>query len=97
MLSCTRLPVLPILLAMLLSACSGEEMEYYGIIKSMPEDGVGTWRIGSRDFEVDRWVDIEEDEGEIMVGRCVEVDLEGDEVEEIETKAMHRCLYPDNR
>jgi uncharacterized protein (TIGR03437 family) len=49
-------------------------VSFYGRVETIPESGLlGIWRIGSRSVIVDSSTDIDDDEGPIEVGTCVEV------------------------
>jgi hypothetical protein len=65
--------------------------EFYGILETRPEGKVGTWVIGGREVAVTEKTKLEEDEGPLAVGACVEVEYEGGLVEEIESEEMSKC------
>ena len=65
--------------------------ELYGTVQQMPENGIGTWVIGGQKVVVTEQTEIEEDEGRIRVGTCVEVEYEGKIVDEIERKPIGKC------
>ncbi|MBP1150302.1 MULTISPECIES: DUF5666 domain-containing protein [Methylocaldum] len=65
--------------------------EFYGTIEKRPEGKVGTWMIGGREVVVTEKTKLEEDDGPLVVGACVEVEYEGGSVEEIETEKPGKC------
>jgi hypothetical protein len=68
-----------------------DDNEFSGTVERMPESGVGTWVIGGRKLTATEQTEIEQDEGPVRVGTCVEVDYEGNKVEEIERKPTDKC------
>jgi hypothetical protein len=84
----------------LLAACTASllvpvighaDQEFYGKLESRPDGKTGAWTVGGRQFDVTPATDVEEDHGLLKVGNCVEVEFEGNMVEEIESKPMSRC------
>lgn len=68
------------------------EEEFYGVIESRPEGtNVGTWVISGRTLEVTKAAEIEQKHGPLVVGACVEVEIEDGVVEEIESKKKEKC------
>ena len=65
--------------------------DFYGVIESRPEGKVGTWIVGGRSVEVTESVELDTDRGPLIVGACVEVDIDGGVVEEIETERPEKC------
>jgi hypothetical protein len=65
--------------------------EFYGTLEKRPEGKVGTWIIGGREVAVTEKTKLEEDDGPLVVGACVEVEYEGGSVEEIETEEQGKC------
>ena len=65
--------------------------ELYGMVQQMPENRIGAWVIGGQRVVVTERTQIEEDDGRIRVGTCVEVEYEGKIVEEIEHKPIGKC------
>ena len=65
--------------------------EFYGILESRPEGKVGTWTIGGRQVAVTEQTKLEEGDGPLVVGACVEVEYKGDTVKEIETEESYKC------
>src|SRR5690606_12944776 len=49
--------------------------EFYGILESRPEGKVGNWVIGGRQVAVTEKTKLEEDDGPLVVGACVEVEF----------------------
>ncbi len=83
--------ILPAALAMLITACSDNEVEYTGILDHRPEGKDGMWVIDGKSFSVTDAVDLDEDHGPITAGACVELDMEDGEVKEIESEEMKKC------
>lgn len=68
------------------------EEEFYGVIESRPEGtNVGTWVVSGRKLEVTNATELEQKHGPLVVGACVEVEIEGGVVEEIESKKKDKC------
>ena len=67
------------------------EVEYTGILDHRPEGKDGMWVIDGKSFSVTEDVDLDEDEGPIAVGGCVEIEMEEGDVTEIESVAMEKC------
>ncbi|MGX2038862.1 DUF5666 domain-containing protein [Methylocaldum sp. MU1018] len=65
--------------------------EFYGILEKRPEGKVGTWMIGGREVQVTETTKLEEDDGPLAVGACVQVEYEGGSVEEIESEEPGKC------
>ena len=83
--------ILPAALAVLITACSDNEVEYTGILDHRPEGKDGMWVIDGKSFSVSGEVDLDEDHGPLKAGACVELEMEDGEVKEIETKEMDKC------
>ena len=84
-------PALLLLLAGTLLSCADNEVEYTGILDHRPEGKDGMWVIDGKSFSVTEDVDLDEDEGPIAVGACVEIEMEEGDVTEIESVAMEKC------
>ena len=65
--------------------------DFYGILEARPEGVGGTWLIGGRGFEVYPDTQWSVDDGPLIPGACVSVDIEGGRVVEIETEAAADC------
>jgi hypothetical protein len=65
--------------------------DFHGIIEKRPEGNVGTWIVGGRPIEVTERTDLEEDNGPLKTGACVEVDIDDGEVEKIESEPARKC------
>lgn len=65
--------------------------EFYGIIDSRPESKVGTWVVSGRSIEVTEDAELDEDNGPLRVGACVEVEIDDGQVEEIESESPKKC------
>jgi hypothetical protein len=77
--------------ALVIPMSSHADDEFYGIIESRPEGKAGTWVIGGRQVTVTDKTKLEEDHGPLVVGACVEVEHEGNVVEEIESEKKSKC------
>jgi hypothetical protein len=71
------------------NAQAGEE--FYGILEKRPEGKVGTWMVGGREVQVTEKTKLEEDDGPLTVGACVQVEYEGRAVEEVESEEPSKC------
>ncbi|MCB5190841.1 DUF5666 domain-containing protein [Methylobacillus arboreus] len=67
------------------------EEEFYGVIESRPQTDVGTWVVSGRQLNVTKDTELEQKHGPLVVGACVEVEIEDGLVEEIETKKKEKC------
>ncbi len=84
--------VLGILLIMgLLAGCSDDEVEITGIIELRPVSAQGTWIIDGVKYRVPKKVELDDEKGPLGIGACVEIELEGGVVKEIETKDPDEC------
>lgn len=83
--------ILPTALALLISACSDNEVEYTGILDHRPEGKDGMWVIDGKSFSVTNEVELDEDHGAITVGACVGLEMEDGDVEEIESMKPEEC------
>ena len=88
----TRIALLAVCTASLLFPAIGHaDEEFYGKLESRPDSKAGTWTVGGRQFNATATTDVEEVHGLLKVGSCIEVEFEGNVVEEIESKPMARC------
>lgn len=83
--------ILPAALAVLISACSDNEVEYTGILDHRPEGKDGMWVIEGKSFSVTNEVELDEDHGPITVGACIGLEMEDGDVEEIESMKPEEC------
>ena len=83
--------ILPAFLAILITACADNEVEYTGILDHRPEGKDGMWVIDGKSFSVTDEVELDEDHGPITAGTCVELEMEDGEVREIESEDMEKC------
>ena len=65
--------------------------DFYGTIESRPEGKVGTWVIGGRSVEVTKSTELDDDNGPLTIGACVEVDIDDGKVDEIESEPAEKC------
>ena len=66
--------------------------DYYGIVQEKPKEGkVGPWVIGSSSFLADSRTEIDEANGELLIGSCAKVKEREDRVHEIESEPMRSC------
>jgi hypothetical protein len=83
--------ILPAVLAILITACADNEVEYYGILDHRPEGKDGMWVIDGKSFSVTEEVELDEDHGPIEAGTCVELEMEDGDVKEIESAEPEKC------
>ena len=72
-----------------LSSLADDDFE--GIIEYIPNGRIGTWVVGSREVVVTEATELEEDDGPLVIGACVEVDYDDGRVEEIEREDLDEC------
>jgi hypothetical protein len=77
--------------ALLLPLSSQAGDEFYGIIEKRPEGKVGSWMIGGKQVAATDKTKLEEEHGPLAVGACVEVEVEDEIVEEIESAKKEHC------
>ena len=65
--------------------------EFYGVIESLPENKIGTWIVGGRSFNVMESTELDEDHGPLIVGACVDVEIDDGVVEAIESEPLDKC------
>lgn len=65
--------------------------EFYGVVESRPKTDVGQWVVGGRKLDVTKDTELEEEHGPLVVGACVEVEIEDGLVHEIESKKKEKC------
>jgi hypothetical protein len=65
--------------------------DWYGVIESRPEGKVGKWTVGGRTLDVTDKTDIDQDHGALLKGTCVEVEIDDEVVEEIESEPPDKC------
>jgi len=66
--------------------------DFYGIVESRPVGTAGTWVVGGRTVTATENTELDEDHGSSFdVGACVEVEMEDDMVEEIESESPGKC------
>jgi hypothetical protein len=67
------------------------EDEFHGLVEKRPEGAAGVWIIGGREVAVTERTKLEEDDGPLAVGTCVEVEYQGGSVKEIESEDPAEC------
>jgi hypothetical protein len=72
-------------------ACSDDEVEYRGILENRPVGKVGVWVIDGQPYAVSKKAELDEENGPLGIGACVEIELDGKIVKEIETKEPDEC------
>lgn len=82
---------LPALSIGLLAACSENTIEYTGLLEHRPEGKDGMWVISGRSFSVTQEVELDEDNGALTVGACVELEMQDSDVKEIESTDIAKC------
>ena len=65
--------------------------DFNGRIESRPENGLGAWVIGGRTIYTTERTKLDDHDGPLEVGACVEVDISQGWVTEIERDADWRC------
>jgi hypothetical protein len=65
--------------------------DFNGKIESRPADGMGAWVIGGRTIYATEKTKLDESDGPLEVGACVEVDISQGWVQEIERDSDWRC------
>jgi len=69
--------------------------DFYGIVESRPVGTAGTWVVGGRTVKATENTELDEDHGSsFAVGTCVEVEMEDDLVEKIESESPSKCEKP---
>ncbi len=72
-------------------ACSDDEVEHMGILENRPVGKVGVWVIDGQPYAVSKKAELDEENGPLGIGACVEIELDGKIVKEIETKDPDDC------
>ena len=72
-------------------ACSDDEVEYTGILENRPVGQVGVWVIDGQPYAVSKKAELDEENGPLGIGACVEIELDGKIVKEIETVDPEDC------
>ncbi|MFO1419014.1 MAG: DUF5666 domain-containing protein [Methylotetracoccus sp.] len=75
---------LPVLLLLAPAAMADEE--FYGRLESRPTGKAGTWVVGGRQLAVTDNTRLDEDDGPLVVGACVEVEYANGAIKEIESE-----------
>jgi hypothetical protein len=65
--------------------------DFSGLIESRPDDGMGVWIIGGRRIYATERTKLDDHDGPLEVGACVEVDIHNGWVTEIERDAEWKC------
>ncbi len=78
------------MLMSLLASCS-DDFERTGILESRPGGSAGTWVIDGESYHANSDVELDDDDGPLEVGACVEIEGEDEELEEVETTEMSDC------
>lgn len=68
-----------------------DEDDYHGIIYQRPDEKVGAWTIGDKTFNIVESTRLDEEDGPLAVGQCVEVEFDNNSLTEIETASQDRC------
>jgi hypothetical protein len=67
------------------------EDEFYGVVESHPDNRLGIWIVGKRSVEVTEDTEFEEENGPVIIGVCVEVEVEDGIAEEIDSEPEEKC------
>lgn len=81
----------PVLVIGLFSANALAFDDFNGLIESRPDDGMGAWVIGGRTIYATERTKLDNHDGPLEVGACVEVDINNGWVTEIERDAEWKC------
>ena len=65
--------------------------EFYGTVESRPTENPGIWVVSGQQVEVTSNTKIDNDNGPLVVGACVEVEHKKGVVKEIETAKPSKC------
>ena len=84
-------PALIIFLTGLSASCSDNEVEQTGILDHRPEGKDGMWVIDGISYSVTEDVELDEDNGPLTAGACVELEMKDGDVTEIESESMEKC------
>lgn len=76
---------------LLMSGSAFADEEFYGRIDSRPETNPGIWVISGQQVEVTDKTKIDNDNGPLVVGSCVEVEHKKGVVKEIESAKPAKC------
>lgn len=88
--------LLIIYLSLLVSSCSDNEIEYKGILQNRPVGKVGVWVIDGQPYRVSKHAELDDEDGPLGIGACVEVELDGKVVKKIETEDPEDCAKGSN-
>lgn len=73
------------------SSVAFADEEFYGTVESRPTENPGIWVISGQQVEVTDKTEIENDNGPLVVGSCVEVEHKKGVAKEIESAKPSRC------
>jgi len=76
---------------LLLSNAAFADEEFYGTVDSRPTENSGIWVISGQQVEVTDKTDIDNDNGPLVVGSCVEVEHKKGVVKEIDSAKPSKC------
>jgi hypothetical protein len=65
--------------------------DYYGIIYSRPIGKEGIWEIGKKKFNIVSSTKIDEEDANMEIGVCVEVEFKNGQLVELETADIRKC------
>jgi hypothetical protein len=65
--------------------------EFHGVIEKRPEGKAGVWVVGGREVIATDMTRLEEDDGPLAAGKCVEVEYERGQVKKIESESSSEC------
>jgi len=68
-----------------------DRQRFYGWVEAMPAGLHGTWIIGGRQVTTNSRTQFDQQEGPLVVGACVKVDIRGGLVHEIDSEPPHNC------
>lgn len=73
------------------SSLAFADEEFYGTIESRPTENPGIWVVSGQQVEVTDNTKIDNDNGPLVIGSCVEVEHKKGVVKEIETAKPSKC------
>jgi len=74
-----------------LSSPAFADEEFYGTIESRPTENSGIWVVSGQQVEVTDKTKIDNDQGPLVVGSCVEVEHKKGVVKELESAKPAKC------
>ncbi|MDI1309660.1 MAG: DUF5666 domain-containing protein [Methylotenera sp.] len=76
---------------LLLNSPAHADEEFYGTVESRPTQNAGVWIVNGQQLEVTDKTEIDQDDGPLIVGSCVEVEHKKGVVKELESVKSSKC------